>query len=102
MITASNDPTDYVVLFEDAADVLGLTVAFAGVWLGHYYQNPYFDGIASIIIGLILACISIVLVRESYSLLMGEAASAEVLDDVTAMISAQENVDSVKPLRSKS
>ena len=33
-------------------------------------------------------------------MLMGEAASAEVLDDVTAMITAQENVDSVKPLQS--
>lgn len=99
-IIASKDPTDYVVLFEDAADVLGLTVAFAGVWLGQYFHNPYFDGIASVIIGLILACISIVLVRESYSLLMGEAASAEVLNDVTAIIKSHTNVDDVMPLQS--
>ena len=99
-ITASKDPTDYVVLFEDAADVLGITVAFAGIWLGQYFHNPYFDGIASIIIGLILAGISIVLVRESYSLLMGEAASPEVLNDVTVIIKSQEHVSNIKSLRS--
>ncbi|MDQ4140963.1 MAG: cation transporter [Bacteroidota bacterium] len=79
----SKDPSTFVVLFVYAADLLGLTVAFLGVFLGHYYQNPLFDGIASIIIGLILTAISGLLAKESRSLLMGESADPEVLQEVT-------------------
>jgi divalent metal cation (Fe/Co/Zn/Cd) transporter len=96
-VTKSKDPTNFVVLFEDAADVLGLIVAFAGVYFGHKFQNPYFDGGASVIIGFILAGIATVLARESYSLLMGETASKKVLQDVVAMMHANENVIDVKP-----
>jgi cation diffusion facilitator family transporter len=81
-IRKSKDPTTFVVLFEDAADVVGLAVAFLGIYLGHKFQNPYFDGIASIIIGLVLTFISIVLARESRSLLMGETLSQEILDGI--------------------
>lgn len=99
-IKKSKDPTDFVVLFEDASDVLGLLVAFAGIWLGNHFKNPYFDGTASLIIGLILAGISIVLAKESYSLLMGEAASPEVLNDVTVIIKTQKHIDNVKSMQS--
>lgn len=95
-VRRSKDPTNFVVLFEDAADVLGILVAFAGVLLGHYFQNPYFDGIASLIIGLILTAVSVVLARESYSLLMGETASDEVLRDVMQMITADKKIVKVE------
>lgn len=91
-VKKSKDPTNFVVLFEDAADVLGLLVAFAGVWLGHYFQNPYFDGVASIIIGLILSAVSVVLARESYGLLMGETASPEVLHHVLQLTSEDPDI----------
>ena len=94
-VKRSRDPTNFVVLFEDAADVLGLLVAFAGVVLGHYFKNPYFDGIASIIIGLILTAVSVVLARESYSLLMGETATPEVLKHVVQLTAAEPNVKAV-------
>ena len=91
-VKKSKDPTNFVVLFEDSADVLGLLVAFAGVWLGHYFQNAYFDGFASIVIGLILSAVSVVLARESYGLLMGETASPEVLQHILQMVSDDEDV----------
>ncbi len=78
-VRKSKDPSSFVVLFEDAADVLGLIIAFTGVYLGHRLNNPYFDGIASILIGVILTAVSIILTRESRSLLMGEAASGSML-----------------------
>lgn len=91
-VKRSKDPTNFVVLFEDAADVAGLLVAFAGVWLGHHFQNAYFDGAASIIIGLILTGISVVLARESYGLLMGETASREILSDVMQIAADEKEV----------
>src|SRR5438132_7346055 len=51
-IETSKDPTTYTVLFEDAAALLGLVVAFIGVLLAHVFNNPYFDGAASILIGI--------------------------------------------------
>ncbi len=76
-IKDSKDPTTFTVLFEDGSDVLGLLIAFFGVFLGHQLNNPYFDGGASILIGLLLVSVAIVLARESKSLLMGEGVNAE-------------------------
>jgi cation diffusion facilitator family transporter len=87
-IKKSKDPTNFVVLFEDATDVLGLLAALAGVYVGHRFNMPTLDGIASIIIGLVLTAVSLVLIRESRSLLMGETASSKVLNEVVEMIKA--------------
>jgi len=98
-VRQSKDPSTFVVLFEDAADLLGLTVAFLGVFLGHYFQNPVFDGIASIIIGLILMGISGMLAKESRSLLMGESADPDILSEVTRLTEKDPTVNKViRPL----
>lgn len=95
-VKRSRDPSTFVVLFEDAADVLGLIIAFAGVYLGHRYNNPYFDGAASVLIGILLALISLVLIRESRSLLMGETATPKVLEDVVRLAEANPVVEKVQ------
>lgn len=84
-VKRSKDPSTFVVLFEDASDLMGLIVAFLGVFLGHYFNNPYFDGGASIIIGLILMAVSVVLARESRSLLMGESIEPATLSQIVAL-----------------
>jgi len=99
-VKRSKDPSTFVVLFEDAADVLGLLVAFLGVFLGHQLQNPYFDGIASILIGLILTAVSVVLARESRGLLMGESLEVATMRQVVAVIEQDQAV--VRVLRSPS
>ena len=91
-VKRSKDPSTFVVLFEDGADVLGLMVAFAGVYFGHRLNNPYFDGIASVIIGCLLTGISLVLTRESRSLLMGETAPEEWLQATKRIVEANETV----------
>jgi cation diffusion facilitator family transporter len=95
-VKRSKDPTSFVVLFEDAADVLGLAVAFLGVYFGHVLKNPYFDGIASIMIGLILTAVSILLTRESRSLLMGEPVPSHVMDRVVALANSNPAVENIR------
>jgi cation diffusion facilitator family transporter len=85
-VRISKDPTTFVVVFEDSADVLGLVVAFLGVFLGHRLNNPYYDGAASIVIGLLLTFISIMLAKESRSLLMGESADPRLLSEVRLIV----------------
>ena len=71
-IKNSKDPSDFLVLFEDGAAVTGLLIVISFVWLAHRYNMPYLDGVASLLVGLLLVTISLVLARESRSLLMGE------------------------------
>jgi cation diffusion facilitator family transporter len=68
-IHTSKDPTTFTVLFEDAAALLGLIVALAGIYLAHEFDNPYFDGGASIVIGTILAAVAVLLAYETKGLL---------------------------------
>ncbi len=82
---ASKDPSAFVVLGEDTAALLGIAVAFLGVLLGHALRNPYFDGAASIAIGLILCAISLFLAYESKGLLIGEGFGREALEEICAI-----------------
>ncbi|UOQ65983.1 cation diffusion facilitator family transporter [Hymenobacter volaticus] len=85
---SSKDPSTFVVLFEDAADLLGLLVAFLGVFLSHYFNKPALDGVASLLIGVILLVVAGLLLRENKSLLLGEPAEAAMLQEVTTLVSA--------------
>jgi cation diffusion facilitator family transporter len=76
------DPSLFTVLFEDTAALSGLLVAFAGVFLAHQFDNPFFDGAASVIIGCILAVVAVWLAWESKGLLVGESADPHLVDDV--------------------
>lgn len=87
-IKNSKDAATFTVLFEDASDVLGLLIAFFGVFLGHQLNNPYFDGVASMLIGALLVAVAVVLARESKSLLMGEGVDAETTRQIVALTEA--------------
>ena len=85
-IKESKDPGTFSILFEDTADILGLIVAFLGVYLGHTLNNPYIDGAASIVIGLILSGLSLMLAYETKSLLIGEGADQEMIDKIVIAV----------------
>jgi len=81
-VQRGKDPTLFVVLFEDSAAMLGIIVAFLGIFLSQITANSIFDGIASIIIGLILAGTAAWLAYETKGLLIGESANREVVRGV--------------------
>lgn len=80
------DPAIFVVLFEDSAAMLGLVVAFAGILLTDVTGILYFDGIASIVIGLLLGATAAWLAWETKSLLIGESAEPEVVRGIRDLI----------------
>jgi cation diffusion facilitator family transporter len=86
---ASKDPSTFVVLFEDASDLLGLVIAFLGVLLSHQLNMPVLDGVASLLIGLLLLVVAGLLLRETKSLLLGEPASAELLRQIAELVQAE-------------
>lgn len=87
-VRESKDPTIFTVFFEDTAALLGLLVALVGVSLGHMLEMPVLDGVASIVIGAILAGVAILLAVETKSLLIGEAADPSTIADARALAEA--------------
>lgn len=87
-VRVSKDPSVFTVLFEDSAAMLGLVVAFIGIGLSQFLALPVLDGIASIVIGLILACTAALLAFECKGLLIGEAAGAPVVAGIRALIAS--------------
>jgi cation diffusion facilitator family transporter len=98
-IRNSKDPSLFTVVFEDSAAMLGLVVAFLGVSLGQLTGNPYFDGAASIIIGLILMGVAWLLARETKGLLIGEGVEPEVLARMRDIVASDEAVEHVGDIR---
>jgi cation diffusion facilitator family transporter len=95
-VLKTKDPTTLIVLLGDYGDLLGIVIAFIGIFLGHVFHNPLYDGITSMIIGFILASISVLLIRESKSLLVGETPGKKQLAQALAITESDESVIRVK------
>ena len=94
-VQRGKDPTMFVVLFEDSAAMLGLVVAFVGVLLTDLTGILYFDGSASIIIGLILGGTAAWLASETKGLLIGESADPEVVKCIRDIADAYPQIQHV-------
>ena len=98
----SKDPTAKTVLFEDSAALIGIIIAATGLVLTEYQvggaAGAYWDGVASIAIGLVLAFVAFALARTSRGLLLGEAANSKVVVAIKQAIESHPNVESVVEL----
>ena len=97
-VRRSKDPSIFTVLFEDTAAMLGLIAAFAGLAAADIFNLPVFDGIASVVIGAILAVTAGWLAYECKGLLIGEAASADVVAGIRTAIEQQDGIVRVNEL----
>ncbi len=99
-IRISKDPAVFEVFAEGAASIVGLALAAAGIagsaWLGW----PQADGLASVLIGLLLAGVAFLLGSETRSLLTGEAAAKPVVDEVRSILEADKRVQAVCEVQS--
>ena len=94
-VQRAKDPSIFVVLFEDSAALIGLFVAFLGIFLGQITGIVYFDGAASIVIGLILAGTATWLAYETKGLLIGESANESIVQGIRQLASDYDNVGHV-------
>ena len=88
-LRASKDPALFTVVLEDIAALAGLIVAPVGIAIADVTGNPMADGIASIVIGLILGAVAIFMSVEIRSLIVGEAASPAVRTGLRDIIRAE-------------
>jgi cation diffusion facilitator family transporter len=97
-VQRGKDPTLFVVLFEDSAAMAGLLIALAGVWLSQVTGNPLYDGLASVLIGVILAVTAGWLAYETKGLLIGESANVRVVEGIRAIVGEQPCVEHVNEI----
>lgn len=98
----SKDPTAKTVLFEDSAALVGILIAATGIYLTDHHVGPgfgvhaapgaYWDGLASMAIGVVLAVVAFVLARSSRGLLLGEAATPKTVERIRRAILEHPNV----------
>lgn len=98
-IREAKDPTAFAVLLEDTAAMAGLVVALIGVYAGSALGNPYFDGAASVVIGLVLMGVAVILAWESRGLLIGEAGTPAMVAEIREAALADDAVLSVTGIR---
>ncbi|MEO7248144.1 MAG: cation diffusion facilitator family transporter [Novosphingobium sp.] len=94
-IQHSKDAPTLVLLLENAGAMVGLALAGAGLALSLITGNPFWDGLASVLIGLVLGALALLLLKEAKSLLIGEAADSEVVEAIRRVSSAQPGIRAV-------
>ena len=94
-VRSGKDPSLFVVLFEDSAAMLGLLVALGGLIIIDLTGLIIFDGIASLVIGLILGATALWLAIETKGLLIGESADPRVVSDIRRLLSKQPEISHV-------
>ena len=97
-VRRSKDAAVFTVLFEDSAAMIGLIAAMIGIALAQYLNMPVFDGVASVVIGVILAIVAMFLAYECKGLLIGEAADKSVVNGIHAITEAMDGVKAVNEL----
>ncbi len=99
-VRASKDASVFTVFIEDSAALLGLAIAALGIFLGHLFDNPYFDPAASVLIGLLLVGAAFTLARETGALLVGESIGPEATRRVRAIFDNDPDIQTVSKLMS--
>lgn len=99
-IIKSKDPSGFLVLFEDGAAVLGLIIVFVLMVFSHNLNMPFLDGLASVLVGILLIFVSFILARESRSLLMGEGLTHQTIQKIKEIAEQDCDVIEVKNILS--
>jgi cation diffusion facilitator family transporter len=94
----SKDPSIYTILVEDSAALAGIVVAFLGIFLGSHLDNPYLDGVASVLIGFILSSVAVLLAHKSKGLIIGESAGKTIRHRICEITEAEPGVQKVRRL----
>jgi cation diffusion facilitator family transporter len=91
-IRDSKDPASFIVLLENGAAMAGIVAAAVGLFLSQLTGNPFFDGAASVVIGLILGVTAMLLAYESKGLLIGEAADLKLVEGLRELACSKPGV----------
>jgi cation diffusion facilitator family transporter len=96
----SKDSSSFAIIIEELGAIMGLVVALIGLMLGQYFEWEVADGLASVIIGIILTLMAVFLAIETKALMIGESIDEESLNVFHAILDAFESIESYDTVRS--
>lgn len=85
-IRVSSDPSVKTVASEDTAALIGLGFAAGGLVLHQTTGAGWWEGVASALVAVLLIVVAVMLGRDSKGLLIGEAATPELTNAITAYL----------------
>ncbi|XRQ11211.1 cation diffusion facilitator family transporter [Actinomadura welshii] len=97
-VRRSPDVTFKAALFEDSAAMVGLVLAAAGLILREITGSDFWDGLGSVLIGVLLGGLAFAIGRESTVLLIGRAADPAAQREIRAEILGAHGVTGVNEL----
>lgn len=97
-LRVTDDPTVVTVFFEDSAALIGLLLAFAGVGLHQLTGSAVWDGVASLLIGLLLAGVAYVLGNANKGLLIGRQANLRLVRAIREQLARHDGITGVVDL----
>ncbi len=95
----SKDPTVLAVIFEDSLAMISVLIAGCSIFLSYKYNNPLFDALGSIIIGVLLMTFAVILATEIKKLLVGESVSEKKRGKLLQAISKAKYVNQIVDLK---
>ena len=93
-----DDPTVKTVFFEDSAALVGLLLAFGGLAMHDLTGEAFWDGLASVLIGVLLAFVAYLLGRTNMGLLIGRQADPDVVREIRQFLAEVPEVEVVVDL----
>lgn len=94
-VRRSKDPAVFTVLFEDTAAMLGLIAALVGLAAADMLDMPVLDGVAAIVVALILAVTAGLLAYECKGLLIGEGAQPGVVRGIRKIVGERDGIKAI-------
>lgn len=92
------DTTLKAVFLEDAAALIGLLLAALGLVLTEITGDPFFDGAASVLIGVLLLIVAVSLGRANISLLVGRSVPPRLREMIRAELESDDDVTAIGEL----
>ncbi len=95
----SKDSPTVAVIFEETAAVIGNGIALLGVTLSFFLHNPFYDALASILIGLLLIFVAYIMATETKNLLIGESVSDADMSLIIATMNSYPEIENFGNIR---
>ena len=94
-IRSTKDAPTLVLLLENSGAMIGLVLAAAGLAMSLLTGDPFWDGLASVLIGAVLGVLAVLLLHEAKGLLIGESADPQVVAAIAKCAAAHEGIVAV-------